>query len=112
MFDWLKKREPTAAVTFDEDADKRRGRYLSGTYRALYQYLEHRYANTVVLTFGQIEDLLGFKLPDEARTDREWWTVADANIAEARYSHAWTMARRTARPNLLAKHVTFERAVG
>jgi hypothetical protein len=23
----------------------------------LYQYLEHRYADTVVLTFGQIEDI-------------------------------------------------------
>jgi hypothetical protein len=37
---------------------------MPGTYTSLYQYLENRYANTVVLTFAQIEDLLGFPLPD------------------------------------------------
>lgn len=110
MFDWLKKRESTRAVAFDDDVDRRRGCQLSGTYRSLYEYLEHRYANTVVLTFAQIEDLLGFTLPDRARTDQEWWTVADADMGEARYTHAWTMTRRTARPNLLARNVTFERA--
>ena len=36
-------------------------------YKALYEYLDNRYANTVVLTFAQIEDLLGFTLPDPAR---------------------------------------------
>ena len=36
---------------------------MPGTYQSLYEYLEHRYANTVVLTFAQIEDLLGFPLP-------------------------------------------------
>jgi hypothetical protein len=31
---------------------------MPGEYELLYQYLENRYANTVVLTFAQIEDLL------------------------------------------------------
>ena len=35
---------------------------MPGKYKSLYQYLENRYANTVVLTFAQIEDLLGFTL--------------------------------------------------
>ena len=64
---------------------------------------------TVVLTFGQIEDLLGFTLPDLARTDQEWWTIADLSTAEARCSDAWTLASRTAKPNLLAQTVLFER---
>ena len=42
-------------------------------YRGLYEYLENRYANMVVLTFAQIEDLLGFTLPDSARVDLGWW---------------------------------------
>ena len=30
---------------------------MPGKYKSLYEYLENRYANTVVLTFAQIEDL-------------------------------------------------------
>ena len=47
------------------------GPVMPGKYKLLYQYLEHRYANTVVLTFAQIEDLLGFTLPDSARVHYE-----------------------------------------
>jgi hypothetical protein len=82
---------------------------MSGKYRLLYKYLEHRYASTIVLTFAQIEDLLGFKLPDRARTDRDWWTVPALGAAEPCHSNAWTLTRRTAKPNLLAKNVIFER---
>ena len=32
-------------------------------YAPLHKYLDERYADTVVLTFGEIEDLLGSKLP-------------------------------------------------
>ena len=65
--------------------------------------------DSVVLTFGQIEDLLGFTLPDLARTDQEWWTTTDLSTAEAQCSDAWTLASRTAKPNLLAQTVLFER---
>jgi hypothetical protein len=40
-------------------------------YRALYTYLEHRYASVVVLTLEQIDALLGFALPAPARTERK-----------------------------------------
>ena len=36
------------------------GPVMPGRYKSLYQYLENRYANRVVLTIAQIEDLLGF----------------------------------------------------
>ena len=76
-------------------------------YLALYTYLEHRYASNVVLTFGQMEDLLGFALPAPAQTERDWWT---SPIGETdRHSDAWTAARRTANPNLTARNVSFER---
>ncbi len=75
-------------------------------YRALYTYLEHRYASVVVLTFDQIEALLGYALPTAARIEREWWT----DIVETQgHCAAWTRAGRTAAPNLLAKIVAFER---
>jgi hypothetical protein len=76
-------------------------------YLPLYTYLEHRYALRVVLTFEQIESLLGFALPPAARQEPGWWTSAAGT--EPRDGEAWTAAKRTAVPNLLARHVTFER---
>jgi hypothetical protein len=83
---------------------------MSGKYRLLHKYLEDRYADTVVLTFAEIEDLLGFALPDQARLHQEWWTDRAADVAGLHYSDCWILASRTAAPNLLARHVVFERA--
>lgn len=112
MLDWLKRRVSTP--THDREADvetaKPEGRTMSGRYLLLHKYLEDRYAQTVVLTFGEIEDLLGFSLPDQARLSEGWWTGAsDAHVSERHYSEAWTLARRTATPNLRAHTVVFER---
>jgi hypothetical protein len=113
MLEWMKKRgspaRDEAKADADADVPKRHGYNKAGKYRWLYEYLEKRYANTVVLTFGQVEDLLGFALPDLARTDQEWWEIADISTAEARWSDAWRLASRTATPNLMAQTVTFER---
>jgi len=78
-------------------------------YRALHTYLNDRYADIVVLTFSELEDLLGFPLPDVARVRVEWWTDDTADGGETPQSHAWTHAGRTARPNLFARSVVFER---
>jgi hypothetical protein len=56
-------------------------RPMVGKYMLLYKYLEGRYANTVVLTFAEIEDLLGFALPDQARFYPEWWSGAEGTAA-------------------------------
>jgi hypothetical protein len=112
VLDWLKKRvsTPTPAREAEADTAKPRGRFMSGEYLLLYKYLEERYAQTVVLTFGEIEDLLGFSLPDRARLSEDWWTGATgAHVSEAHYSDAWTLACRTATPNLRAHTVVFER---
>ena len=84
------------------------GPHVPREYRALYTYLDHRYASVVVLTFAQIEALTGFALPTPARTEREWWT--DTEDAKPQ-SAAWTGAGRTAAPNLSAGTITFERPV-
>jgi hypothetical protein len=78
-------------------------------YRAFYDYLERRYATTVVLTFLDIEALLGFSLPNAARADRDWWT--GTIIGADRHSKAWAAARRTATPNLAAQTVAFDRVL-
>ena len=74
-------------------------------YLSLYTYLKDRYASTVVLTFGQMEALLGFSLPEPAVRDRDWWAAAPVR----NHSAAWIGARRSATPNLVARIVTFER---
>jgi len=78
-------------------------------YGALQTYLSGRYADIVVLTFGEIEDLLGFALPDAARARAEWWTDDAADGGQTSQSHAWAHASRTAKPNLFARTVVFER---
>ena len=78
-------------------------------YLSLHKYLDNRFANTVVLTFAQIEDLLGFALPDLARLHQEWWANGDANSTPSAQARSWTQASRTATPNLPAGIVVFER---
>jgi hypothetical protein len=53
-----------------------------------------------------MEAILGFVLPEAAGLEPDWWTGAAAHAPEG---NAWTAARRTATPNLPARHVRFER---
>ena len=80
-------------------------------YRSLHTYLDGRYADTVVLRFAEIEDLLGFALPDHARLGQEWWADADADGEPSPQSRSWIHASRTAVANLVAQSVVFEREV-
>jgi hypothetical protein len=80
-----------------------------GEYRLLHAYLAERYANVVVLRFAEIEDLLGFALPELARVRPEWWNAPDPHSPPSAQSRSWIEANRTAQPNLLAGTVMFER---
>ena len=80
----------------------------AGQYQALYVYRRDRYADRVVLSFADIEALLGFSLPERARQACEWWAEPDAARGSAQ-SGAWTLASRSAIANLGARHVVFDR---
>jgi len=84
---------------------------VAGPYTALHAYLKGRYADTVVLTFAEMEDLIGFALPDAARVHAEWWSN-DAGDQTSPQSLTWVKAGRRATPNLFARTVTFERVPG
>jgi hypothetical protein len=99
--EWPSHEEPSPR----EEAAPAPKRPVFGRYRLLHKYLDDRHARTVVLTFAEIEDLIGFPLPSQARCQREWWTTAAPS-----HSDAWTRADRTAKPNLLSRTVWFERA--
>jgi hypothetical protein len=111
MFAWMKRRQSTARSQPEPDAASVERSLQAGRYVPLYMYLENRFANTVVLTFAEIEDLLGFTLPDLARQREDWWTRPDPQAARPRFSDAWILSNRTARPNLLALTVVFDRAL-
>jgi hypothetical protein len=118
MWKWIKRRELIArhATTSDAPAAERqtgrapgRAAKVASKYASLHDYLVNRYADNVVLTFAQLEDLLGCALPDSARVQHEWWTSTDRDEGKSLCSDAWILAGRTARPNLLARTVAFER---
>jgi hypothetical protein len=111
MLNWMKKRRlsPSPQRETHGATEKPPARTMSGKYLLLYNYLDARYANQVVLTFAQIEDLLGFTLPARARLNQEWWTKTETDVAGYAHSDCWILARRTATPNLLAQTVVFER---
>ena len=111
MLNWMKKRRLIATSQREADAETKqaRGRAMQGKYLLLYNYLDARHANKIVLTFAEIEDLLGFTLPAQARLQQEWWTKTGIDIGGYNYSDCWTLARRTATPNLVAQIVLFER---
>jgi len=85
------------------------GTVTASGYRSLQKYLHDRYADTIVMTFGEIEDLIGFSLPDAARVEPAWWADADVNGVRSPQSLCWTQANRAATPRLPAQVVVFER---
>jgi hypothetical protein len=82
---------------------------IPAEYLPLHKYLDGRYADTVVLTFSEIEDLIGISLPDIARLEQNWWANGDEGGTASPQSHSWTRANRTAKPNLPAQIVVFDR---
>ena len=80
-----------------------------GEYRLLHKYLRERFADRLVLTFVQIEDLIGFPLPSDAAAQLDWWGDTDSTGQRNKQSDAWTLAGRTASVNLSAECVIFER---
>jgi hypothetical protein len=110
LMSWLTRRwTGTARDQETQDPAKPQRLAVPGQYRPLHKYLDDRYADTVVLKFSEIEDLLGFTLPDLARVQQEWWANGEGDSAPSAQARSWTKARRTATANLAAQTVVFER---
>jgi hypothetical protein len=72
-------------------------------YRELTTFLESRDDPVVVLTFAQIEGIVG-PLPKSAKEHRAWWANSKASQNQARY---WIEAHRQATPDFNAGLVRF-----
>ena len=103
--DWWHREDVPGGLRITPPAETKAA--VPAAYMPLYTYLDHRYATTVVLTFEQIEALLGFAPPSPAFVDAQWWTAPCG--VDDRHTAAWTAARRRAVPQLSARIVTFER---
>ena len=110
MLFWLKRRprQEEAAVAPTTESAVPEGHGMSHAYLALHKYLAERYASIVVMTFAEVEDLLGSPLPAPARRDPAWWNSDDQR--NFGHSNSWRLASRGAVANLTAQTVTFERA--
>lgn len=77
-------------------------------YEPLPQFLLSKSASSLCLAFQDIEDILGFTLPKSAYAHEAWWSNNEMGHSHAR---SWLRAGwRTAKVNLAARKVTFERA--
>ena len=110
MLKWLMRRRPTADHLPKPDPTSAAS-LRSEPSTPLHKYLADRYADSVVLTFAEIEDLIGWALPTRARLTTDWWTAPDPGVSRSGFADAWIQAHRTARPNLEARTVAFDRDV-
>lgn len=75
-------------------------------YEPLTQFLQNLPGSEVRLSFAQIEQIVGFKLPAAAQQERAWWSNAPA---DAEYK-AWLAAGfRSEGVDLAAQELTFRR---
>jgi hypothetical protein len=115
MWNWIRRESspppapPSVLAAPDPPAAAPRAHARTGPYRPLHDYLRKRFADSVVLTFDQIEDLIGSALPAEASSDEGWWVRTTGAATDPHCSDAWVLASRTARPNLRARTVIFDR---
>jgi hypothetical protein len=120
MWKWTRRRELTARLwgTADPPASERQTGKLPGKTPeipgrcvGLHSYLSIGTQTWSFFTFSQLEDLLGFALPDSAHTRHEWWTSTDRDADQSSCADARILAGKTAKPNLQARTVTFERPI-
>lgn len=79
----------------------------SNKYWPLHIYLQNCEQDALRLTFGEIERLLGQRLPDSARSQRAWWSNRSQGAVQAR---AWMEAGYRAEAlDLAAEAVTFRK---
>ncbi len=79
---------------------------MAHRYEALTDHLQQVGAAAVTLRFGEIESILGARLPDSARKHAAWWS----NSLRSWQSRTWLGAGFRARASLRDERVEFYRA--
>ena len=80
-----------------------------GKYAPLYRHLRVRFGREWRATFGEVEQILGFRLPDSARIHRPWWSNQGQRGGHS-HALAWEMAGwRTSQVDMAGETVVFVR---
>ncbi len=81
-----------------------------GKYEPLGAFLRGQHAPEVMLTFSQVEKIIGIKLPPKAQQQRAWWSNNPDNNVMTR---VWLAAGyETARVDIGARRLVFRRIKG
>jgi hypothetical protein len=81
-----------------------------GKYEPLKEFLRKQRASEVRMSFGQIEQILGAKLPPKAQRHRAWWSNSASNSVMTK---AWLEAGfRSERVDLAGRKLVFRRVSG
>ena len=106
---WNRSRGRGVIASLSAAADKVQERSgNAGEYQLLYKYLRDRFANRLVLTFAEIEDILGSGLPVSARRYPAWWSNNEGSHVQA---EAWlTAGFRTEQVDIPGEKLTFVRS--
>jgi hypothetical protein len=79
-----------------------------GKYEPLAQFLRKQQTHEVWLTFGEIERIVGAKLPPSARKQRAWWSNNPDNSVMTK---VWLAAGfRSEQVDMAARKLVFRRA--
>jgi hypothetical protein len=81
-------------------------------YEPLYRWLVAKSASgitSIPTTFQQIEAVLGFKLPDSARTSTPWWANEKGNTRHVQCKYWMSAGFETRNLSLATESVTFAR---
>jgi hypothetical protein len=80
-----------------------------GKYVRLYRHLIGLSGSEWPTTFGQIEKILGFRLPDSARIHRPWWSNQGQRGGHS-HALAWEMAGwKTSQVDMAEETIVFIR---
>lgn len=81
---------------------------IGNKYKPLAEFLFRKDEKKIELTYNEIENILGFKLPDTAYNyPKSFW----ANTETHSYSSAWLKVDYRARTNIADKKVIFEKNI-
>jgi hypothetical protein len=58
-------------------------------YQALVDFLSHHAGESVVMTYAEIEAIIGASLPLSARLAPTWWTTASQMHVRILREHGW-----------------------
>ncbi len=78
---------------------------LNGKYRKLYEYLCSLTESEWSASFSEVEAIVGFKLPPEAREYQPWWSDSGYSQVRALLAAGW----KTAKVDLVAETALFWR---